>query len=40
MNYFKINLNIIFPVTRIGSNLVLEFEDSEENHIELTAPVE
>lgn len=33
-------LNIIFPVTRIGSNLVSEFEDSEGNHIELTAPVE
>lgn len=32
-------LSIIFPVTQIGGNWVSEFEDSEGNHIELTAPV-
>lgn len=31
-------LKIVFPVTLIGQNLVCEFEDSEGNHIELTAP--
>ena len=30
---------VVFPVTRIGSNWVSEFEDSEGNHIELTAQV-
>ncbi len=32
-------LSVIFPVTQIGGNWVSEFEDSEGNHIELTAPV-
>lgn len=32
-------LKIIFPVTKIGNNLVAEFEDSEGNHIELTIPI-
>lgn len=32
-------LKIVFPLTKIGSNWVTEFEDSEGNHIELTAPV-
>lgn len=32
-------LKVIFPATQIGSNLVAEFEDSEGNHIELTAPI-
>lgn len=32
-------LEVIFPITRIGSNWVSEFKDSEGNHIELTAPV-
>lgn len=31
-------LKIIFPLTRIGLNWVAEFEDSEGNHIEITAP--
>ena len=32
-------LKIVFPLTPIGSNWVSEFEDSEGNHIELTAPM-
>ena len=32
-------LPVCFPLTRIGSNWVAEFVDSEGNHIELTAPV-
>lgn len=32
-------LKIVFPLTKIGPNWVTEFEDSEGNHIELTAPV-
>lgn len=31
-------LKIVFPLTRIGLNWVAEFEDSESNHIEITAP--
>lgn len=31
-------LKIIFPLKQIGENWVSEFEDSEGNHIELTAP--
>lgn len=31
-------LKIIFPLTKIGINWVSEFEDSEGNHIEITAP--
>ncbi|MBD5168822.1 MAG: VOC family protein [Oscillibacter sp.] len=33
------NLEICFPLTQIRGNWVAEFIDSEENHIELTAPV-
>lgn len=32
-------LRIVFPLIQIGENWVCEFEDSEGNHIELTAPV-
>lgn len=32
-------LKIVFPLTKIGNNWVTEFEDSEGNHIELTAPI-
>ncbi len=31
-------LPVCFPLTRIGSNWVAEFVDSEGNHVELTAP--
>lgn len=31
-------LELCFPLTRIGNNWVVEFIDSEGNHIELTAP--
>lgn len=30
---------ICFPLTKIGENWVVEFVDSESNHIEMTAPV-
>lgn len=30
---------ICFPLTKIGKNWVVEFVDSEGNHIEMTAPV-
>lgn len=30
---------ICFPLTKIGKNWVVEFVDSEGNHIELTAPI-
>lgn len=33
-------LRIVFPITKIGGNWVVEFEDSEGNHIELTTPIE
>lgn len=33
-------LEICFPLTKIGSAWVVEFVDSEGNHVELTAPVE
>lgn len=33
-------LNIVFEVRKIGGNWVSEFEDSEGNHVELTAPVQ
>lgn len=37
----KLNgLKIVFPLKRIGNNWVSEFEDSEGNHIELTAPID
>lgn len=35
----ELNSDIVFPLTRIKNNLVLEFTDSEGNHIELTSPV-
>lgn len=34
-----INLKIVFPLTQIGANWVAEFEDSEGNPVEITAPV-
>lgn len=34
------DLKIVFPLTKIGTNWVTEFEDSEGNHIEMTAPVD
>lgn len=30
---------ICFPLTKIGKNWVVEFVDSEGNHVEMTAPV-
>lgn len=33
-------LEVCFPITRIGTNWVAEFVDSEGNHIEITAPVQ
>lgn len=33
-------LKIVFPLTKIGANYVAEFEDSEGNHVEITAPFE
>ena len=37
----KLNkLNVVFPLAKIGRNWVAEFEDSEGNHIEITAPVD
>lgn len=33
-------IQIVFPLTRIKDNWVAEFEDSEGNHLEITAPVE
>ena len=35
----ELNSEIVFPLTRIKDNMVLEFVDSEGNHIELTSPV-
>lgn len=34
------DLDICFPLTQIGKNWVIEFVDSEGNHIELTAQLE
>lgn len=31
-------LKVVFPLTKIGINWVVEFEDSEGNYIEITAP--
>ncbi len=42
LEYLKEKLRdkeICFPLTKIGSNWVAEFVDSEGNHIEITAPV-
>ena len=33
------DLELCFPLTQINTNWVVEFIDSEGNHIELTAPV-
>ena len=33
------NLDVVFPLTKIGQNYVAEFKDSEGNHIEITAPI-
>ncbi|MDP4093748.1 MAG: VOC family protein [Bacillota bacterium] len=35
----SMNCPVVFPLTRIKNNWVLEIADSEGNHIELTAPV-
>lgn len=35
----KLNCKIVFPLTVIGENYVLEFVDSEGNHIEVTSKV-
>lgn len=32
-------LEICFPLTKIGSNWVVEIVDTENNHIEITAPI-
>ena len=34
------DLPMVFPLTQIGPNWVAEFEDSEGNHVEVTAPVQ
>jgi predicted enzyme related to lactoylglutathione lyase len=34
----SLNCTIVFPLTKIKNNWVLEFADSEGNHIELTSP--
>lgn len=33
------DLQLCFPLTKISDNYVVEFIDSEGNHIELTTPV-
>ena len=33
------DLEICFPLTKIGGNWVAEFVDTEGNHIEITAPI-
>ncbi|MCM1251444.1 MAG: VOC family protein [Clostridium sp.] len=33
------NLELCFPLTQINTNWVVEFVDSEGNHIELTSPI-
>ena len=38
LNYKTRNLAVCFPLTHIGNNWVMEFIDSEGNHIELTTP--
>jgi predicted enzyme related to lactoylglutathione lyase len=35
----SLNCPIVFPLTKIKNNWVLEFADSEGNHIELTSPL-
>lgn len=36
----ELNCRVVFPLTKIGTNLVLEFTDSEGNDIEITCPVQ
>lgn len=36
----ELNCETVFPLTTIGNNRVLEFSDSEGNHIEITCPVD
>ena len=40
LQYKLEQLKVVFPITKIGSNWVAEFADSEGNSIELTAPAE
>jgi len=40
LEYKLSNLKVLFPLAKIGENWVAEIEDSEGNHIEITAPVE
>lgn len=35
----RLKSRIVFPITEIGSNYVLEFVDSEGNNIEATSPI-
>lgn len=35
----ELKCSIVFPLTQIKNNWVLEFEDSEGNHIEITSPI-
>ncbi|MDS0525320.1 VOC family protein [Clostridium sp. SHJSY1] len=35
----ELNCKIVFPLTTIGKNKVLEFTDSEGNDIEITCPI-
>lgn len=35
----ELNCKIVFPLTIIGKNQVLEFIDSEGNYIEITCPL-
>ena len=35
----QLNCTIVFPLTNIGKNQVLEFRDSEGNDIEITCPI-
>ena len=35
----ELNCTIVFPLTIIGKNQVLEFKDSEGNDIEITCPI-
>lgn len=35
----ELNCSIVFPLTIIGKNKVLEFTDSEGNDIEITCPI-
>ncbi|QAA32282.1 VOC family protein [Clostridium manihotivorum] len=37
--FHELNCPIVFPLTTIGANKVLEFTDSEGNHIEITCPI-